>query len=41
MTENREKLLDEIKEQGECVRKLKAAKEPKSKVKTKLNFKII
>jgi hypothetical protein len=32
MSENREKILEQIKEQGEIVRKLKAAKEPKDKV---------
>lgn len=33
MSDNREKLLDQIKEQGDLVRKVKAAKEPKQKVK--------
>lgn len=32
MSENREKILEQVKEQGEVVRKLKAAKEPKEKV---------
>lgn len=32
MSDNREKLQEEIKVQGEVVRKLKAAKEPKAKV---------
>lgn len=32
MTENREKLQELIKEQGDLVRKLKAAKESKDKV---------
>jgi WHEP-TRS domain len=32
MSENREALQDKIKEQGELVRKLKAAKETKEKV---------
>lgn len=32
MTENREKLLEEIKGQGDLVRQLKAAKESKEKV---------
>lgn len=35
MSDNREKLLDQIKEQGDLVRKVKAAKEPKQKVKKK------
>lgn len=34
MSENREKLLEEIKVQGDLVRQLKAAKEPKVKVRT-------
>lgn len=32
MSENREKLLKDIQEQGDLVRKLKAAKEPVEKV---------
>lgn len=32
MSENREKILESIKVQGEVIRKLKAAKEPKQKV---------
>lgn len=32
MSDNREKLQEDIKVQGEVVRKLKAAKEPKQKV---------
>lgn len=32
MSENREQILESIKVQGEVVRKLKAAKEPKAKV---------
>ena len=36
MSDNREKLLNDIKEQGDLVRKVKAAKEPKQKV--KINF---
>lgn len=36
MSDNREKLLNEIKEQGDLVRKVKAAKEPKQKVKSVL-----
>lgn len=32
MSENREQILESIKLQGEVVRKLKAAKEPKDKV---------
>lgn len=32
MSENREQILESIKVQGEVVRKLKAAKEPKQKV---------
>lgn len=32
MSDNREQLQEEIKVQGEVVRKLKAAKEPKAKV---------
>lgn len=32
MSENRDKILEEIKVQGDLVRQLKAAKEPKEKV---------
>lgn len=37
MSDNREKLLNDIKEQGDLVRKVKAAKEPKQKVKTQFS----
>lgn len=35
MSETREQILEEIKIQGDLVRKLKAAKEPKEKVSNK------